>query len=59
MTGSSHCTLVPYWARRLHRTSLHARQVSARGGELFCEDAGDRVKIGGRAITYLAGEVEA
>jgi predicted PhzF superfamily epimerase YddE/YHI9 len=59
VTGSAHCTLIPYWARRLHKAALHARQVSARGGELFCEDAGDRVKIGGRAVTYLAGEIEA
>jgi PhzF family phenazine biosynthesis protein len=58
VTGSSHCTLVPYWSKRLGRKSLHARQVSARGGELFCEDAGERVKIGGRAVTYLAGEIE-
>ena len=59
VTGSSHCTLIPYWARRLGKKSLHARQVSARGGELFCEDAGDRVKIGGRAATYLTGEISA
>lgn len=57
VTGSAHCTLIPFWARRLHRTSLHALQVSARGGELFCEEAGDRVHIGGRAVTYLSGEV--
>ena len=59
VTGSSHCTLIPYWARRLGKKSLRARQVSARGGELVCEDAGDRVKIGGRAATYLAGEISA
>jgi predicted PhzF superfamily epimerase YddE/YHI9 len=59
VTGSSHCTLIPYWARRLGRKSLRARQVSSRGGELICEDAGDRVKIGGRAATYLAGEITA
>ena len=57
VTGSSHCTLVPFWARRLRRTKLHALQVSPRGGELFCEDAGERVKIGGRAVTYLGGEI--
>jgi PhzF family phenazine biosynthesis protein len=58
VTGSAHCTLVPYWAARLGRKKLAARQVSARGGELWCEDAGSRVKIGGRAVTYLRGEVE-
>jgi predicted PhzF superfamily epimerase YddE/YHI9 len=58
VTGSAHCTLIPYWSRRLGRKTLHARQVSARGGELFCEDAGDRVKMGGKAVTYLAGALE-
>jgi len=53
VTGSAHCTLVPYWAARLGRKQLHARQVSQRGGELFCEDRGDRVNIGGMAVTYL------
>jgi predicted PhzF superfamily epimerase YddE/YHI9 len=56
--GSAHCTLVPYWAARIGRRKLAARQVSARGGELWCEDAGSRVKISGRAVTYLRGEVE-
>ena len=59
VTGSSHCTLIPYWSRRLSKKSLHAFQVSARGGELFCEDAGTRVKIGGRAVTYAAGTITA
>jgi PhzF family phenazine biosynthesis protein len=57
VTGSSHCTLIPYWSRRLAKKSLHAQQVSPRGGELFCEDAGDRVKIGGRAFTYMSGDI--
>jgi PhzF family phenazine biosynthesis protein len=43
VTGSAHCTLIPYWARRLAKTTLFARQVSLRGGELWCEDHGDRV----------------
>jgi len=55
VTGSAHCTLVPYWAARLGRKQLHARQLSQRGGELFCEDHGDRVHIGGTAVTYLEG----
>ena len=58
VTGSAHCTLVPYWAKRLGKTKLHARQVSGRGGELFCEDKGDRVSIAGRAVLYLEGTVE-
>jgi predicted PhzF superfamily epimerase YddE/YHI9 len=57
VTGSSHCTLVPYWAERLGQTKLRARQVSARGGDLFCELAGDRVKIAGHAVLYLRGEI--
>jgi predicted PhzF superfamily epimerase YddE/YHI9 len=57
VTGSSHCTLVPYWAARLGKTTLHALQVSARGGELFCTHAGDRVRIAGHAVTYVAGEM--
>ena len=57
VTGSSHCNLIPYWAQRLGKTDLFARQVSARGGELFCKLAGDRVKIGGNATLYLKGEI--
>ena len=57
VTGAAHCTLMPYWAERLGRTSLHARQVSARGGELWCTLAGDRVKIAGQAVLYLRGEI--
>ena len=58
VTGSAHCTLVPYWARRLGKSRLHALQVSRRGGELFCEDRGDRVAIGGRAVQFLEGTIE-
>lgn len=57
VTGSSHCNLIPFWAARLGKTEMLARQVSARGGELFCELAGDRVKIGGNAVLYLKGEI--
>ncbi len=57
VTGSAHCNLIPYWAERLGKTELFARQVSARGGELFCELKGDRVKIGGNAALYLKGEI--
>lgn len=57
VTGAMHCTLVPYWAGQLGKNELVARQVSKRGGELFCELAGDRVKIGGNAVTYLKGEI--
>lgn len=57
VTGAMHCTLVPYWAEQLGRRELFARQVSKRGGELFCEFSGDRVKIGGNAVTFLKGEI--
>lgn len=58
VTGSAHCTLIPYWADRLGRPELQARQVSARGGELFCRHAGNRVHIGGRCVTYLEGTID-
>lgn len=57
VTGSAHCSLIPFWAGRLGKTKLFARQVSQRGGELFCELAGDRVRIGGKAVLYLRGEI--
>jgi PhzF family phenazine biosynthesis protein len=57
VTGSAHCTLIPFWANRLGKSSLVARQVSARGGELFCESRGDRVTIAGRAVLYLEGSI--
>ncbi len=57
VTGSAHCTLIPYWADRLNKNSLHAYQVSKRGGELFCENCGERVQIGGKAVTYAVGEI--
>jgi PhzF family phenazine biosynthesis protein len=55
VTGSAHSTLIPYWSTRLGKTVLKARQISARGGELFCELRGERVGIGGRATTYMQG----
>ncbi len=57
VTGSAHCTLVPYWAEQLGKTKLHARQVSRRTGELFCELAGDRVRLSGTAALFLKGQI--
>lgn len=57
VTGTTHCSLIPYWAEKIGKEKLYARQISARGGELFCELNGDRVKIGGNAILYLKGEI--
>ncbi len=58
VTGSAHCTLMPYWSARLGCHQLRARQISARGGELFCELKGDRTLIGGYASTFLRGEIK-
>lgn len=55
VTGSAHCVVTPYWARVLGRPDLVSRQLSARGGELFCEARGDRTAIAGRAALYLEG----
>lgn len=57
VTGSAHCTLIPFWANQLGKTTLNAQQVSKRGGELKCELLGDRVAISGQAITFLEGTI--
>ncbi len=57
VTGSAHTTLTPYWSRVLGKKVLTARQLSARGGELLCEDHGERVKISGQAVSYMTGEI--
>jgi PhzF family phenazine biosynthesis protein len=57
VTGSAHTSLVPYWSRVLGKKQLSARQLSSRGGELFCEDKGERVEISGHAVTYMKGEI--
>lgn len=57
VTGSAHCTLIPYWAKKTGTTTLYARQLSKRGGELFCELLRDRVSIAGNAVTYLQGGI--
>jgi predicted PhzF superfamily epimerase YddE/YHI9 len=57
VTGRAHCTLTPYWAARLGKTRLAAAQVSARGGRVDCELAGDRVFLTGTCAFYLAGHI--
>jgi PhzF family phenazine biosynthesis protein len=57
VTGSAHCTLTPYWARELGKTSLRARQISPRGGELLCKLLADRVEIAGHAALFLRGQI--
>ena len=58
VTGSSHCTLIPFWAEKFNKNKLVARQLSKRGGTLYCENSGDRVKISGKAKLYLEGEIK-
>ena len=58
VTGSAHSTLIPFWAAKLGKTELFARQESARGGELWCRLRDDRVDIGGYAVTFLRGEIQ-
>ena len=57
VTGSAHCALAPYWAGVLGQDDLRAFQVSARGGEVRCRVAGDRVKLAGQAVVYLEGTI--
>jgi PhzF family phenazine biosynthesis protein len=57
VTGSAHCTLVPYWAERLGKSVFHARQVSKRAGEVWCELDKDRVRIAGHTVLYLTGRI--
>jgi PhzF family phenazine biosynthesis protein len=57
VTGSAHCSLIPYWAQKLGKLVLTARQLSPRGGQLFCRSAGQRVLISGAAVTYLEGVI--
>ncbi|GAA4364910.1 PhzF family phenazine biosynthesis protein [Hymenobacter saemangeumensis] len=57
VTGSAHSTLIPYWAAKLGKNALRARQVSPRGGDLWCALREDRVDIGGYAVTYALGEI--
>jgi predicted PhzF superfamily epimerase YddE/YHI9 len=58
VTGSAHSTLIPYWSARLGKKKLSARQLSQRGGELYCEDHGARVGIGGHAALYSRAQLE-
>jgi PhzF family phenazine biosynthesis protein len=57
VTGRAHTALIPYWSKRLGKAKLFGRQISRRGGELWCEDRGARVKIAGGAVQYLQGHI--
>lgn len=58
VTGSAHSQLIPFWAEKLGKKDLHARQLSPRGGELWCQYLGERVTIGGKCVFYMKGEIE-
>ena len=58
VTGSAHTKLIPYWAEKFEKSKLKAKQISKRGGELFCENDGDRVYISGHAQLYMSGEIK-
>ena len=58
VTGSAHCTLIPYWAKRLGKSELFARQISQRGGDLYCRNLDERVAIAGHAVIYCRGEIQ-
>lgn len=58
VTGSAHTMLIPYWSGILGKNELSAKQVSARGGIVHCKNCGERVKIGGKAVTFMKGEID-
>jgi predicted PhzF superfamily epimerase YddE/YHI9 len=58
VTGSAHSSLIPFWAEKLGKDSLHAKQLSKRGGELWCQNAGDRVLMSGNCVFYMKGEIQ-
>jgi len=58
VTGSAHCMLTPYWVKRLNKSSLHAKQLSSRGGEIWCELQGERVLLKGKVVPYLSGTID-
>jgi PhzF family phenazine biosynthesis protein len=58
VTGSAHCNLIPYWSEKLGKTTLFARQLSAREGSLWCEHLGERVTMAGEAVCFMKGTIE-
>lgn len=58
VTGSAHCHLIPYWAERLDKDEMVARQFSQRGGTLYCKSSGDRVEISGSAVLYAIADIQ-
>ncbi len=58
VTGAAHSQLIPYWAEKLGKKALHAKQLSKRGGELWCEFLGDRVTMAGQCVFFMKGEID-
>ena len=58
VTGSAHTSLIPYWSAKLNKSKLNAKQISSRGGELWCEINENRVYIGGNAVEYMCGVIK-
>ena len=58
VTGSAHCNIVPYWSDKLNKTKLFCKQLSARGGDLWCELSEDRVLMSGKCVLYMQGEID-
>tara|TARA_A100001011_G_scaffold387779_1_gene466183 strand:+ start:2849 stop:3673 length:825 start_codon:yes stop_codon:yes gene_type:complete len=57
VTGSAHCQLIPYWSKFLNKNEMIAKQLSTRGGKLYCVNNKKRVSIGGNAVTYMIGDI--
>jgi predicted PhzF superfamily epimerase YddE/YHI9 len=57
VTGSAHSQLIPFWNEKLHKTKMIARQLSPRGGQLWVEQKGERVQMGGQCVFYMKGEI--
>ena len=58
VTGAAHCELTPYWAKKLNKTRLTARQLSRRGGDIFCELKDDRILLSGKAVKYMEARID-
>jgi len=56
VTGSAHSQLIPFWSEKLGKEVMQAKQLSSRGGDIYCEQNGDRVTMGGRCVYYMKGE---
>ena len=57
VTGSAHCNLIPYWAEKLGKNEMKAKQISPRGGKLYCKLENERVKMSGSAVLYMVGDI--